>query len=375
MKVLLIFSLFLALGAAIGNAQAAAKSRPTLALEGKSAQLTVDLGGGSIADFHLNSQPLNPLSWDSWSFSPNPDSTPPPDPRSMGHFLCLDRWGPASDAEIKNGMGWHGEATRVQWEVLSKAKKQDGAIRAQLGATLPMGGLSVVRSIALDSDQSFFVVTEAVTNNNKLGRLYNMVQHPTIGPPFLDEHTLVDANGRKGFMQSSPMPNPEEPAVFWPQALNRDGETVNLRHLTDNADPGVVSYVIDEEYGWVTASSPTTGLLIGYIWKTAEYPWFDAWRHAAKGKPFARGLEFGTSGLHQPFPILVKKGKIFDRPIYGYLDAGETTAKSYATFLFKIPDDYQGVASLSYADGKLTLHERDGKPERDLVMEVGQLFP
>lgn len=375
MKMLLALSLTLVLGAAIAGAQDLMKGRPTLVLEGKAAQLTVDLGGGSIADFHLNDQPLNPLSWDSWSFSKDPSAPPPPDARSMGHFLCLDRWGPASEAEIKNGMGWHGEATRVTWKAPDKPKKKDGRIRTEMTADLPMGGLSVVRSIALSNDQPCFIVTEKVTNNNKLGRLYNMVQHPTIGPPFLDEKTLVDANGRKGFMQSSPMPNPEEPAVFWPQALNRDGESVNLRHLSDNADPGVVSYVIDGDYGWVTASSPTTGLLIGYIWKTCEYPWFDAWRHAANGKPFARGLEFGTSGLHQPFPILIKKGKIFDRSIYGYLDAGETTSKSYASFLFKIPADYQGVASLSYAEGKLTLHERDGKPERDLVMEVGQLFP
>ncbi len=375
MKILLALSLTLVLGAAFAGAQSLMKDRATVVLEGKAAQLTVDLGGGSIADFHLSEQPLNPLSWDSWSFSTDPSAAPPPDPRSMGHFLCLDRWGPASDAEIKNGMGWHGEATRVTWTVLGKSIKEGGRIKSVMSAQLPMGGLNVRRSIALAESQALFTVTEEVTNQNKLGRLYNMVQHPTIGPPFLDEHTLVDANGRKGFMQSSPMPNPEEPAVFWPQALNRDGEVVNIRHLSDNADPGVVSYVIDDEFGWTTASSPTTGLLIGYLWKTAEYPWFDAWRHAANGKPFARGLEFGTSGLHQPFPILVKKGTIFGRSIYEYLDAGETASKSYACFLFKIPADYQGVASLSYAEGKLTLRERDGKPERDLVMEVGSLFP
>lgn len=375
MKMLLALSLLLVLGTAFAGAQDLMKGRATLVLESKAAQLTVDLGGGSIADFHLSDQPLNPLSWDSWSFSADPSAPPPPDARSMGHFLCLDRWGPASEAETKNGMGWHGEATRVNWNLLGKTTREGGRLVAAMGAQLPMGGLGVRRSIALGDQQPYFTVTEEVTNQNKLGRLYNMVQHPTIGPPFLDEHTLVDANGSKGFMQHRPMPNPEEPAVYWPQALDRDGRTVNLRHLTDSHDPGVVSYVIDEEYGWTTASSPTTGLLIGYIWKTAEYPWFDAWRHTMNGKPFSRGLEFGTSGLHQPFPILVKKGPIFGRAIYEYLDAGETASKSYACFLFKIPADYQGVASIRYDGHTLTLHERDGKPERDLVMEVGQLFP
>ena len=40
--------------------------------------------------------------------------------------------------------------------------------------------------------------------------------------------------------EPSPLPNPEQPAVFWPQAL-RDGQPVNLRHLTDNPNPNVVS--------------------------------------------------------------------------------------------------------------------------------------
>ena len=46
---------------------------------------------------------------------------------------------------------------------------------------------------------------------------------------------------------------------------------------TDPA-PDVVSYTIDEEHGWVTASSVSGGLLIGYFWKTSDYPWFNAWR-------------------------------------------------------------------------------------------------
>ena len=46
----------------------------------------------------------------------------------------------------------------------------------------------------------------------------------------------------------------------------------------------------------------------------------------------ARGLEFGTTGLHQPYSILVAKGRIFDRPLFEYLDAGQTVARSYAAY-------------------------------------------
>jgi hypothetical protein len=149
---------------------------------------------------------------------------------------------------------------------------------------------------------------------------------------------------------------------------------VDLRHLTNDPDPNVVSFTIDEEYGWVTACNPSRGLLIGYIWKTADYPWFNAWRHVENGKPAARGLEFGTTGLHQPFSILVAKGKIFDHPIYEHLDANATITKSYACFLFTIPKDYAGVDKITYRNNKLTLHEHGAGRERDLTMNLGSAF-
>jgi hypothetical protein len=346
------------------KSQTVINDRTALVLEGKSAKLVVDLAGGSFSDFHLTEHALNPLTWDSKG-----EKTAP---RPMGHFLCLDRWGEPSKAEQQNGMPFHGEASRVIWRVLSQPAAKGNQIEAAMAASLPLAGLEVTRRIRLSTDASFFTVSESVTNRNKLGRLYNMVQHPTIAPPFLDEKTLVDANAGRGFMQSSPLPNPEQPAVEWPNALNK-GKATDLRRLADDPAPNVVSYTIEEEHGWATASSLSGGLLIGYIWKTADYPWFNAWRHAENGRPAARGLEFGTTGLHQPFPILVKKGRIFERPLYTYLDAGETATRSYVCFLFRIPKDYQGVQKVTYAGGRLRVHERGGAA-RELSMEVGDLF-
>jgi hypothetical protein len=291
----------------------------------------------------------------------------------MAHFLCLDRWGAPSKAEEANGMPFHGEATRVHWKELSEPGS-GGAIHAEMEAALPLAGLRVRRRIQLAANEALLRVTEQVTNNNKLGRVYNMVQHPTIGPPFLDETTIVDSNARQGFMQSSPLPNPEQPAVFWPQAL-RDGQPVNLRHLADNPNPNVVSFVIEQEYGWVTAANPGQGLLLGYLWKKSEYPWLNIWRHVQDGKPLARGLEFGTTGLHQPFGVLLEKGRIFGRALYAYLDAGESASRSYAAFLFPIPKDYQGVAEVRYENGRIIVIERTGGQGRELAMVAGELFP
>lgn len=352
----------------------AAADRPLLVLDGQAAQLVVDLGGGSISDFHLKSNPLNPLQWDSWFFGDTPDAEPPLDPRSMGHFLCLDRWGPATEAERAHGMEWHGEATRVWWTLDQEASNKDGQLQAQMSAELPLAGLKVTRSIRMADNQAIFTVSEAVTNTRHLGRIYNIVQHPTIGPPFLDQSTVVDANGTRGYMTERQMPTPEIPEVRWPHALKLDGTQVDIRHLTDDSSPGVVVYLVEEEYGWTTAINAAKGLLIGYIWPTADYPWFDAWRHVKDGVPFARGLEFGTTGMHQPGPVLVQKGKIFDELIFRFIDADETQVFSFANFLMEIPNDFAGVADVDYAEGQLVVRE-DGGQGREIKMDVGDLFP
>lgn len=240
-----------------------------------------------------------------------------------------------------------------------------------MNAALPIAQMDVERSARLDPSQALLVVRESVTNRNRLGRPYNMVQHPTIGPPFLDRTVMVDANARRGFMQSSPLPNPEEPSVFWPQAL-QDGQPVDLRHLDRDPMPNVVSYIVEDEWGWVTAVNPGQGLLIGYLWKTSEYPWLNIWRHVADGEPLARGLEFGTTGLHQPFQTLLRKGRIFGRPLFSWLEPGETHTRSYAMFLMPVPPEYRGVAEVAYRNGRLTVKERE--TNREMAMAVSNLF-
>ena len=241
--------------------EAGGADRPVITLRGELAHLSIDLAGGGIVNFHLLSNGINPLKWEGEGGELAP--------RNRGHFLCLDRVGRPSAAEQAKGMPFHGEAGSSMWELLGEPEQQGDALVVEMSTHLPLAGMHVRRIVRLAG--AHFSVREEVTNNNALGRIYNMVQHPTIGPPFLDESTVVDANARKGFMLSSPMPNPEEPAVYWPQALDA-GMPVDMRRLVDDQEPPVVVYVIDDEYGWTTATAPGHGLLLGYLWKTAEYP-------------------------------------------------------------------------------------------------------
>ena len=62
-------------------------------------------------------------------------------------------------------------------------------------------GLKINREVYLDPSFPIYLVKEQVVNFNALGRLFSMVQHPTIAAPFLDNKITVDCNATVGFDQ------------------------------------------------------------------------------------------------------------------------------------------------------------------------------
>ena len=365
MKIIVVFSvLIIVIASTPCLSEPGLEGRNLVELENGNAKVIVDLGGGSIVDFHIKGHGLNPLNW---NYPENGDT----EPRRIGHFICFDRWGQPSPAEEKNGMPFHGEATKINWRLTGKPVKKAGRIMTEMSCELPMAGLRLDRKLSLDEEEAVLTVTEEISNFNKLGRVYNFVQHATFAPPFLDESVLVDTEVKKGLTQRGEMPHPEEPVIYWPKAVF-EGRLVDFRRLKDDIGPGVISFVFNnnDEYAWATACNPPEGLLIGYVWKTADYPWLNLWYHVQDGKPSARGIEFGTTGLHQPFPILVKKGEIFGRYLFEYIDADEKIVKSYTAFLAEIPKNYKGVADIEFDDGLITLLEHKSDSSRNIFIKI-----
>lgn len=331
-------------------------------LENSRIRLKINQTGGSYSDFHLKELPLNPINWEIG------DVTQPP---FKGHFLCFDRWGPPSEAERSNGFLHHGEVNTQKWE-LSDDASINNSTECSMWCTLPMGKLELVRHIRLVEKEPVFIVTEKIKNLNPYGRMFNIVQHVTIAPPFLDQTTIFDNNTEKGFEDKEDGSlNQEELVLHWPETTNR-GQRINLR-LFQHPWPRVSSFVFNknENYGWVTASNPIKRLMLGYIWKTEDYPWINFWRSMENGISAAFGMEFGTTGLHEPFPIVAKKGKIFDRNLYEFIDADETVTKSFVAFLAHIPQDFNGVDSIELKDSTLIIKER-GRIERNILYKLNK---
>ncbi len=337
-------------------------------------QVSVASSGGGITEFGFLDHAVNPLNWEMGRASTSGD-----EPNLRGHFLCLDRWGAPSDAEIENGMTFHGEAAYAPWRLVNLEAFADSHQEAEMVCELPIAQLTVRRLIRLEGNHAVLVVREEITNTGTLGRIYNIVQHPSIAPPFLDPATIVDSNAQYGFVQGSAVPESVAAADLWPNATIQ-GELIDLRRFqnaeseTQYSDVSTFIFGDAAEYGWITASSPNTGLLLGYLWRVKAYPWLAIWRARSNGRVAARGLEFGTTGLHQPYAELVRVGRILGRSIYEYIDANQTVEKSYIAFLLKIPHEFRGVAEINYGDGKLELIERRDRNPRVFSLELGDPF-
>ena len=191
--------------------------------------------------------------------------------------------------------------------------------------------------------------------------------------PFWTRAPALMPTARAASCRKRPCRRPRTPRYTGLPHSKRTATEVDIRHLTDDASPAVVSYIIEEEYGWTTAINANKGLLIGYIWPEENTLGSTLGRHVRDGKPFARGLEFGTTGLHQPSPVLLEKGRF--SAATSFTISTPTRPKFLPTpiFSWKFPSDFAGVADVEYSDGQLVVGE-DGGQGRELTMEVGELF-
>jgi hypothetical protein len=334
------------------NLKAAGDS--VLHLENQSVVLEIQQHGGAYTLFQLKANPLNPLSWQL-----TPEQMPENNQSGAvfrGHFLCTGRWGEPTAGEVAAGIPHNGEPSRDWWEVIHQEKD-----RIKMKARANLDGVNIERTVVLDPLESVFRVEEVITSTLTHGRLFNFVQHPTLAPPFLEPGTIVDANAGAGFLQIFSWPDPSRYEYRWPQGI-RDSLQTPLDLTSSSEDFNyVTTHLLDDttKYGWVTAATPEKNLLIGYIWPAEDYRWLNIWHQTENGKPQAKGLEFGTTGIGKPYHQLVETDTYFHKvPSFVFLDAGEHQTRRFLAFLVEIPADFKGVEELYLAHGHLHLQEK-----------------
>src|SRR5262249_52937940 len=148
-----------------------ASAEEFLTLRGRQVEMEWAPAGGALVRLRFLDNKTNPLNFEITPAIERPRDT---EPILRGHFLCLDRWGAPSATEAAHGMPFHGEAPRVHWKIDRQPEPVGTTVVAAMSAELPMAGLRVRRKIVLDEAGSVALVTERVTNTNRLGRVYNL---------------------------------------------------------------------------------------------------------------------------------------------------------------------------------------------------------
>jgi hypothetical protein len=323
----------------------------------------IDSAGESISDLKRMTCNVNPLDFKFLHKDPSGEF------EFKGHFLCLGNWGDPSPGELKSGLNKHGEFARINWELNSSGNE----VKMSAGSALE--GIEINREIKLARNSTCIKVSEVVKNTAARGRIYNMVQHPTIAGDFLNERTIVNCNATSGYDYLNKSDN-----IFssgkWPLYKNVEEQEINLESpkVVYNS---VFPTIIDpgSEYGWISAYSPDHHLLLGYLWKRSDYPWINHWihfvddqsskvsglssnnnqaevqDHSYNGLPsrmIYRGLEFGTTGMHMSFKEIIDKKffEVFGEKTFEFLDSGESKERSYYMFLIKVPDEFFGVEQI-----------------------------
>jgi len=315
--------------------------------------LRVRTGGGSMVQLVLNDDrdAVNPLH------------------TGLGHFVCVDGFGPVSSEERRAGLPMHGEAHQVTWDVVSSGKK-DGTTGVTFVATLPIVQEVFTRTIRMVDGEQVIYIDSTLESLLGFDRPINWGEHATIGAPFLElGKTVVEMSASRAMTrsyesQSDTPPHRLAPSrpFTWPMAPGRNGDALDVRptptrpaigdHTTSLMDPG-------RRLVFVTAFHPDRRLLLGYVFRREEFPWTQLWEFYPDGdRPIARGLEFATQPFDVPRREVIQTNTLFDTPTYRWLPAKSTIGAAFLMFFTRTPVGFRNIDDVTLDNGRLTIVDR-----------------
>ena len=348
------------------------RGRPALVLSNDVLEVTVLPLGGAIASIVLKNdrEKTNPL-WDSLR-SDMEAGRPLRTSGSVGHFVCVDGFGPVSSDEREAGLPGHGEAHTLPWS-LQSATREGKVVRLVQAVQLPRAHEVYTRTMEIADGENVVQVHGTLENLLDFDRPVRWTEHATIGSPFLEPGvTVVDISRNRAMTRPD---RKDRPGVIhrlpageefeWPMAPSADGGKIDLRaapvapnsldhtgHLMDS----------DQRLAYVTALHPKKRLLLGYIFKQAESPWLQTWESYPRKGMMARGLEFGTQAFDQPAREVITQNRLFGALLYRWLGARQKIETTFLMFWTRTPEGFLGVDDIQVGPRLLRIRdERSGK--------------
>lgn len=341
------------------------RNRRAVVVESGAVRLTTLVEGGHIAEILHKGAGVNPLwtpPWDSIEPSTYDRARHPEyggDAESkllsgiMGHNLCLDLFGPPSEAEAAAGMTVHGEASILPYEI------HEGNGELASSVTMPAAQLRFERRVRFAPNGWVVRIAETVENLSILDRPVAWTQHATLSPPFLERgSTQFRAPGTRGKVLGG-----SNADFDWPWLPKPDGSKEDLRVYTSaESSGGFTTHLMDphREHAFFVAWSPASRVLFGYAWKRSDFPWLGIWEenHSRtiapwNGRTMTRGMEFGASPMPETRRQMIDRHSLFGVPAYRWIPARTVAHADYCAFIAtadRIPDEivWDGADKVSW---------------------------
>jgi len=363
-----------------------------------SLEMVLLTGGGHVASLSLPGGP-NVLWQSEWKtiepqqFRPGRDSSAYGDPpvgnflsHFTGHAVCADYFGAPSREEAAQGLPLHGEIGSRPWQI--SVRNQAGLARARCRADAPKSEFRFEREVTLRGDESVACFRERLTNQRPRDRSVQWVQHATFGKPLLvaGESTVClpateGITWPHGYEGKALLADSRRFA--WPMAPMANGGVADLSQPFARSNKGFVAAALVErgrDYGFVAVLNWNLGLLAGYCFRRADFPWIAIWEENRarrdapwNGRSQARGLEFGTTATPLGLRDTILNGPVLGETTFIVVPANATKEICYLAFVTRVGRDWRTVRDVEVAGERIVIRaDRSGQrvllPARGLAM-------
>lgn len=273
---------------------------PAWTVNGDVLNVVVTAQGGHIAALRRNGEELNPLWQPQWS-AVDPAARSgmnfPGDEgiqlaATVGHQLCLDRFGPSWSGD---GRPTHGEAGLVRWTCA-----QAESTLVEWAAELPVAGLRVRKRLQLVGDEC--QLTHGVWHAGPAVRDLEWAERIALGGDFLD-----GARFTAGIDRVTTWPATAEAGSRFSHVPPDAG--VSMEHAlampVSNAPPCGDVLAGRVSAGWWSGDNAALRRRLSCRWDPADFPWLSLWtQHRSRtaspwqGRERVRALSPST----KPFP-------------------------------------------------------------------------
>jgi len=342
------------------------KSDTLVSLENDSTKLTFSFQGGALVGFQNKHSNINPFNWRTPENS-NSDGTK----GSLclqGQFLSVGRWSLPTPGESKLGMPSNGEPANNWWKLQSIKYNKD----LKMNCEAPLDGFLVSRSVVLSQYDPLFKVTETITNEFSIGRVCNVIQNVIFSAPFFDASMKLNSNASFGFNQEHALPNPSNNEYKWPNAFidTLHISTIDLRKFSARFKY-TSSLIFSDSIGWVTVYNPKLKLMLGYAWKTNEYPWLHIRNEINYGKTDLHGLSFGNIGLNDKYSFENRITTTFHKvKNFDFIDAKSSLIKNWYCFMITLPNDYEQTIGVTFQDDRVSIQMETARGIREIKLAL-----